>query len=819
MPPSAFQFQTIRSEGAILPPDLLLKVAAGGKAEIPGLTPESYHLPPGVKLKEAISQSWTRLQAHWREFKKIRANLGDHDDTGTVVTREKWLLPLLNEIGYGRLPTTKGPEIDGKSYAIDRFYNHLAIHLIGCKLPLDTRTRGARGAATAKPHSLVQEFLNRSEPHVWGFLSNGLQFRILRDSKALSRQSFLEFDLEAMFDGEVYADFAILWMVCHQSRVESERAAECWLEQWSKLSYVQGTRVLLSLRVGVRAAIEALGRGFVGHPRNEFLRERLRSGDLSAQNLYRQLLRVVYRLLFLFVAEDRGLLHPPEAASGPCDVYDRFYSTRRLRELSERMRGSKHGDLWYSMSFVFDKLNRDAGCPELGLPGLGSLLWSPEAIPDLLGPPPRGVTITHGQQSVHLANDDLLTAIRALAFTEENRVRRAVDYRNLGSEELGSVYESLLELHPRLDKGATSDAPTFELHTAAGNERKTSGSYYTPDSLVQCLLDSALEPVVADALQRARSGSDGALLKGDSLRSAQEQALLDLKTCDPACGSGHFLIAAAHRLAAHLARVRSGESEPAPDDYRRSLRDVIRRCIYGVDLNPMAVELCKVSLWMESLEPGRPLSFLDGHIKVGNSLLGTTPALLAQGIPDAAFEPLTGDDKKVVAYYKKRNKQERKARETGGQKLLGEEYREAIEARLGNMPATLAAIAGEAEDDLGAVRRHEERYAAAVRDTAYENARLVADAWCAAFVWRKHETDTPGALVGFAGNWDAITEQVFRRIERDPLSLQPWMRNEIKRLTDEYRFFHWHIEFPEVFGWHDAPPVNGHLRERVGVQS
>lgn len=117
-----------------------------------------------------------------------------------------------------------------------------------------------------------------------------------------------------------------------------------------------------------------------------------------------------------------------------------------------------------------------------------------------------------------------------------------------------------------------------------------------------------------------------------------------------AVGSGHFLVGVAHRLAKHLAQSRAqaqGESEPSPLYYQHALRDVIGRCLYGVDVNPMAAELCRVSLWLEAIEPGKPLSFLDPHIRVGNSLLGATPALLAKGIPDEAFTPIEGDDNKV----------------------------------------------------------------------------------------------------------------------------------------------------------------------------
>lgn len=221
------QFQTIRTEGAILPPDILRSIAA---LAVDGVSADSYHLPPNTKLNEAISQAWTALLAHWKAFWEAREKLPAQDETGTALTNERWLLPLFKELDYGRLTTSKSPEIDGRTYSIERFYQHTPIHLIGCNLPLDRRTRGARGAATASPHSMMQEYLNRADNSLWGFLSNGLSLRILRDNVSLSRQAYVEFDVEAMFDGEVYSDIALLWMLCHQSRVEAENAQDCWLE-------------------------------------------------------------------------------------------------------------------------------------------------------------------------------------------------------------------------------------------------------------------------------------------------------------------------------------------------------------------------------------------------------------------------------------------------------------------------------------------------------------------------------------------------------------------------------------------------------------
>lgn len=764
----ASQFQTIRSEGALLPPDVLRRIAA---QSVDGVSPESYHLPPSIKLNEAISHSWNLLRAHWKSFQEARQLVTGTEETGTSVTNERWMLPLFQELGYGRLVTSKAPEIDGRLYPIERFYNHLPIHLIGCQLPLDRRTKGARGAASSSPHSLVQEYLNRSEESLWGMVSSGLQLRLLRDNVSLSRQAFVEFDLEAMMEGEVYADFALLWMISHQSRLEAPKQNDCWLEKWSGLARDQGTRVLESLRKGVQDAIEALGRGFISDPKNDGLRQKLRDGGLSTQDYYRQLLRIVYRLLFLFVAEDRGLLHSPDAAEDACQLYDEHYSTARLRRLAQSIRGSKHHDLWSAFSLVCDALGRNEGCLKLGLPALGSFLWKRYSTPNLLGPASKGAEPV--LEPVFLANNDLLTAVRALAYVEQDRMLRSVDYRNLGSEELGSVYESLLELHPIM----TIEARSFSLSVAGGNERKTSGSYYTPDSLVQCLLDSALEPVVAETIKGKRA-------------EEAESAILDLKLCDPACGSGHFLIAAAHRLARHLARVRTGDSEPSPEEYQHALRNVIGRCIYGVDLNPMAVELCKVSLWIEALQPGKPLSFLEHHIRVGNSLLGATPELIAAGLPDEAFAPIEGDDKKACAVLKNRNKGATKPIRP----LFAKQDAE-TQARLEQAAALLDELPDERPQEIAAketaFRKREET-------PEHRDKKAVADAWCAAFVCRKYFPPFARDPRFPSPDPSGVTQaHLTALVDGRPLSSE--VAADVARLTEQYQFFHWHLEFPGVF--------------------
>ena len=147
----------------------------------------------------------------------------------------------------------------------------------------------------------------------------------------------------------------------------------------------------------------------------------------------------------------------------------------------------------------------------------------------------------------------------------------------------------------------------------------------------------------------------------------------------------------------------------------------------------MAVELCKISLWMEALEPGKPLGFLDHRIVVGNSLLGTTPALLSRGIPDAAFEPIEGDDKAYCRGFKKQNKDERSKMP---QLQLYRDVPRAWE-HLGNFAASVVQLDALPDDSVADIRTKEQRYADLVKSSAYESGHLLADAWCAAFVWKK----------------------------------------------------------------------------------
>lgn len=715
-----------------------------GDRDLEGLNPESYHLEKSEKINEAVNRAWFRCLAAWRAFQAAIEKLLE-SDTGTTLTRERWLLILFQELGYGRLLVSKAQEIGGNTYPISHLWHRTPIHLVSFRQDLDRRAPGVAGAARLSPHSLVQEFLNHSDDHLWGVVSNGLHLRILRDNISLTRQAYVEFDLEAIMEGEIYTDFVLLYLLLHQSRLEAEKPEGCWLEKWSREAQERGTRALDRLRDGVEAAITALGQGFLAHPENNGLRKALQEGTLSPLGYYQQLLRLIYRFIFLFVAEDRGLI-PLSDISPDCRKRYAFYAIARLRRLAGRRRGTRHGDLYAGLLVTFRCLEK--GEPSLGIPALNGFLFSPEALPNLNG--------------CGLANDALLTAVRGLCYTEENRILRPVDYQNLGTEELGSVYESLLELHPELN----ADAFTFTLKTYSGSERKTTGSYYTHPSLIRCLLDSALEPLLSAALKKPDP----------------EEALLSLKVVDPACGSGHFLIAAAHCIAKGLAVVRTGEGEPPLEALREALRDVVANCIYGVDINPLAVELCKVALWLESLDPRKPLGFLDHRIKCGNSIIGATPELLKEGIPDEAFKPIEGDDPAVATSIRRKNKEERK----GQQDLFmiqesSSDWREAASAY-----ATWASLP---EDNIKQVSEKTRRYEILLEGQAVRYQHELAGLWTAAFFWplTKETYDT------------VPTQDVFRRLRDGAYALAGKTAGRVKALAEEHRFFHWHLEFPEVF--------------------
>lgn len=764
-------FTGVTTVGGLLPADMLLRIAEA--QNLPGTRSADYGLPASVPVRDEAERAWEYLKPLWRD---LRAALPADSATGapaadpTGRAGTDWLAQLFRKLDFGAL-TEVGP--DGiaadsdpdKRFPVSHRHGPALVHLIPWNQELDKRP--APGQVPAQ--SMLQDCLNRTEAHLWAVLTNGRTLHLLRDSSSFATAAYVEFDLEAIFDGELFSEFVLLYYVLHASRftvAEGAAASGCWLEKWRTVAIESGSRALLHFRDGVQAALKAFGTGFLSHPHNNELRE-----HLDVQSFQTALLRLVYRMIFLFVVEDRGALLDPDAEEATRERYTRYFSTARLRRHALRRLGTAHDDQFRALELLIEALGSEKGRPELGLSGLGGLFNATSADEPLWG--------------ARLANRDFFEAVKHLARVRDTGSARwrPVDYQHMGAEELGSVYEALLELVP---KHSAADR-TFELIDRPGNDRKKTGSYYTPSALTETLLDSTLNPVIDDAVKRGEQRASAASQPDPAEKIVEE--LLSLTVCDPACGSGHFLVGAARRIAKRVASIRERNPEPTAGAVRHALHEVVARCVYGVDLNPMAVELAKVSLWLEAVEPGRPLGFLDGHIKHGNGLVGTTPTLLRGGIPDKAFKAVEGDDPKVARRLERDNELQRK----GHIGLFGAEETEPKVANAAFATA-LQRINTTPDDNLANVRRKEEDYRRWEASPEYMQALHLADAWCAAFTWVKSDDAPP-----------AITHDTFRAL-KDPTSegIPQSVHDEILGQRDQYHFFHWHLEFPDIFTVPDA---------------
>ena len=590
--------------------------------------PADYRIPKGLHIRDEIARSWRIAQACFREMEAGRASGGD-----AHALAERFIKAFLRDaLCFTSVMRMEPGTIDERVYPVRFFALGDRVPIVvapvgtGLDTPLpelgDDRRRRS-------PFGLLQEYLNAAGAALWGLVADGLSLRIAARQRephtASVDRSRPRPNLHRGPVPRLRCALAPRPRVALRLRRRPAGVMPAG-GRGGKPAGRRGTRARDKLSDGFRQALRILGQGFLSHAVNRKLRSALHAGELTKESYFGQLLRLVYRLVFLLTVEERNLLHPRDASDPTRRLYAEGYGLRRLRDRA--VRGSAHdrqSDLWEVVRIVFRSLA--GGEPLLGLPALAGL-FAPEECPDL--------------DAAKLENRALLGALFHLAWLREPSGLVRVNWRDMGPDELGYVYEGLLELVPQItgDGRAFSFASTDE---SRGHARKMTGSYYTPDELVQLLLANALDPVIEHTVA--------------AHPEHPADALLDLAIVDPACGSGHFLLAAARRLADRVARIRAGGT-PTPEDYQHALRDVVRRCIHGVDMNPLAVEICKVGLWMESIDPGLPLTFLESHIRRGNSLIGANRALMGDQVPDAAWVVLEGDDRKLAKALKRRNRDE-----------------------------------------------------------------------------------------------------------------------------------------------------------------
>ncbi len=543
---------------------------------------------------------------------------------------------------------------------------------------------------------IAQSALTRADVD-WAMLTNGQKVRLLSKTTAHKPRSFMEIDVGAIaeqwVEREAQLAFRYLLGLWSGSSIIEKDSQDCTrLERALRESERHGKEISDELKKNVFSALEELGEGFLAYMRSkpaeldEWRSQRapslsteafLKSEELLT-DIYHESLSLMYRLLFLFYAEGRDLLPMDD------ETYRDSYSLESIRDdiiathddpdpKSFFSPGSY--ELWGRLTELFKAV--DGGWQNI-IPAYNGGLFDPEQHPFL-------ETFKNNDQQL-ARGIDLLSRTRPGAVRGEGR--KKVTYRDLDIRHLGSIYEGILEYHaeiadeekvsvkrgsggkaaeeylapseltanekkhlkayrdavnedeenPALPRGCkvtglVGPGEYYLIYGGRESKRKSSGSYYTPDYIVQYIVENTLGPLVRGEC-RPKPEPVPELLKGtrgfeeaEDIRPLSADEILELKVLDPAMGSGHFLVAATEYLARAYgaACIREGKDRDgmmSDEDFVHYKRIIAERCIYGVDINPMAVELAKLSMWLFTMDKGRPLSFLNHHLKCGNALVG-----------------------------------------------------------------------------------------------------------------------------------------------------------------------------------------------------
>jgi hypothetical protein len=569
----------------------------------------------------------------------------------------------------------------------------------------------------------------------WVVSFNGRAIRLC-DARRPHARSFLEFDLERIPDHPV--THTLFWSVLRADAVRSITA------QIVNESTRHGVEVAASLRTGVRDALALLLEGLVRSGRRA-PRDRPDAARLTWT--LDQAFTIVYRVLFLLFAESRALVpvwHP---------VYRRSYTIDALRLMAERP-GSQRG-LWEALQALSRLAHAGCRAGSLTVTPFNGRLFAPARAP---------------LAETRRLDDKLVAQALVALTTLPGRDRRErISFGDLGVEQLGAVYESVLDYEPVIDSPPRPEphgrrsppGPVNVTLVSRGEVRKSSGTFYTPRTITDYLVRHTLRPLV---------------------EGASPEDILRLRVLDPAMGSGALLVAACRHLAAAyesaLVRERGCFVSDITEADRAGFRRLVaQRCLYGVDLNPMAVQVARLSMWLTTLAEGRPLSFLDHRLVAGDSLAGATledlsrqpPGARAGKRPASALPLFDGD-----------------AASAALRMVLP------IRDRLATIPDDTADIVHDKERMLAQLQG---------RSASISVLRRVADLWCACWFWSSTDPPQPGPAE-YAELADAIrtgSSSLPARLLRPRLE-------EAQRVAERHRFLHWNLEFPEVFFDPDGTP-------------
>ena len=764
--------------------------------------------------------------------------------SSSAETWRVWAEPLLDSMGYEpqrldeAVATSAGQVPVGWVHVVANGEPLVLIDVHGPGTDLESSHYPQGDGATTQPIALAFEAaVDAHATARWGLLSNGTELRLYRKGGHVARQ-YLAAAFAALIDTDLPDEWTALYACFRADSLTPGGDGRSFVDRILAESSQHATRIADDLRENVREAVEALARGVLASRSNWAAWGGGPPDRDVAKRLFDESLRFLYRLLFIAFAEAHDLL--PATSSS---VYRQGYAFEHLRDLCDLPLPSGAGDntyIWQSLQLLSRMVRDGYGSDRslLIIPPLGGELFREESTPIL---------------SNSIVTDQYMhRVIQALSLDRSGRrgAPSRFSYLDLGVDQLGSVYEGLLayeadiSTEPMVEARLTRNGkPTGEvllvpelavershrlmpasdevisagtfIVRAQGARRKASGSYYTPAQLARVMVEKALEPLVAPII--AGCGVRGT----DGTPARLPDEILDITVIDQAMGSGAFLVHAAHVLGeAYRRAVQAiGEAEGRLDALEMSAikRLIAQRCIYGIDLNPLAVELAKVSLWLETLALDEPLSFLDSHLRCGNSLIGSPMALEGDGprldrIPDDAYGTVRTDASKdwkdrMRAVRRRNAVILRRLEEHSKQEeidIFGEGLRHALGTELDTLRGLHKRVSEAAAPDasLDAKRQLEvdkaTAFGAELSRTSYRAVRDIADLWCAVWFWPEGAAADPPT----SDEYRAIGEKLFHAardgVARGLTPLEEAQLSIARTVAAQRRFLHRWLEFPAI---------------------
>lgn len=669
------------------------------------------------------------------------------------------------------------------------------------KCSLDFRAKGERRRKS--PHATMLQYLNSTES-IYGIVANGRVMRLIRNSGQLVKLTYIEFDLVRMLEEDKYTEFCLMFRLMHASRFRHSGDEQTIIDRYFNLSIESGNRIRNGLSKAVQQAMEVIGTAIVTSlgEGNDRLRAAINEGTFTADDMNKELIHFIYRLLFLFIIEDRNLVYQIPDIDSPSykqqvrfqDIYKKYYAASRLRQLSELnyLRQQSHNDLWQGLMETFRLFETNGIGERLGIKPLGGVLFGEKTL--------------YWLKQCTLSNRAVLEAFAALnVFIDEHGSLVKINYSSLNVEEFGSVYEGILEMRPSIEH--RGDASEWKFRYVSGFNRQSTSSYYTRPDLVQNLIRTTLEPVIKERIKKLATPEE------------KVKSLLSMKVCDAASGSGHIVLAMARTIAWYVCSIRTGEDNPASLDYREALREVIQKCIYAVDYNPDAVELCKVVLWIEGYCAEKPLSFLDHHIRCGNSVLGVSDLrMLINGVPDKAFTTEDNETKRSLLSFNREAIRIVTGKKEAGTLELEDSFgiTEMDTEQIGLAQKAML-INSMPENTIQQEEDKQQYWINLMKSARVDCLRRACDIYTYAFFRQvKHNEIFEGNNIEHVQQDFEVpySKTVFRAIQEidameclekgQPLPkyyvpLSSNFKTEVCRFATAHRPFHWCIEFPDVF--------------------